>query len=101
MARGGSIISLGVNSNRYFTEGEKYRTHEHGEPTFHAEIKALLNLPRKITKGAIMYVARCSKDGKDAKISKPCTMCHAVMEERGIRKVYYTVNNEVIGTYKL
>jgi deoxycytidylate deaminase len=48
-----------------------------------------------------MYVARCSKDGKEGRMSKPCSMCHAVMVEYGIDKVFYTVDNEVIGTYKL
>ena len=47
-----------------------------------------------------MYVARCAKDGTGARMSKPCSMCHAVMQERGIRKVYYTVDDEVVGTYK-
>lgn len=48
-----------------------------------------------------MYVARCSKMGNEDRISKPCNMCHAVMKERGIRKVFYTVNNEFVGMYKL
>ena len=47
-----------------------------------------------------MYVARCSKNNNEDRMSKPCNMCHAVMEERGIRKVYYTVDNEIVGTYK-
>jgi hypothetical protein len=27
-------------------------------------------------------------------------MCHAVMQERGISQVFYTVDDEVVGTYK-
>lgn len=100
LARGGSIISLGVNSDKYCSVGKSFRTEDKGNPTYHAEIKALLNIPRHITKGSVMYVARCSKSGKDSRMSKPCSMCHAVMEERGIHKVYYTVDDEVIGTYK-
>ena len=80
--------------------GKSFRSEDKGNPTYHAEIRALLNIPRHITRGAVMYVARCSKNGEENRMSKPCSMCHAVMEERGIHKVYYTVDDEVIGTYK-
>lgn len=100
LARGGSIVSFGSNSDKYCSMGKNYRNH-HGCPTYHAEIKAILNIPRHITKGSVMYVARCSKNGRDVRMSKPCSMCHAIMQERGINKVFYTVNNEIIGTYKL
>jgi tRNA(Arg) A34 adenosine deaminase TadA len=100
LVRGGAIVGLGINSEKYCSVGRNYRPEEKGNATYHAEIKALLNIPRHISKGAVMYVARCSKNGEDDRMSKPCTMCHAVMEERGIRKVYYTVDNEVVGTYK-
>ena len=98
--RGGAIIGMGINSERYCSVGKDYRPEEKGNATYHAEIKALLNIPRHVTKGSVMYVARCSKNGDEARMSKPCNMCHAVMEERGIRKVYYTVDNQVVGTYK-
>ncbi len=47
-----------------------------------------------------MYVARSSKGAKEERLSKPCSMCHALMEERGISQVYYTVNDQCIATYK-
>lgn len=100
LVRGGAIIGLGINSERYCSVGKNHRPEEKGNATYHAEIKALLNIPRHVTKGAVMYVARCSKNNNEDRMSKPCNMCHAVMEERGIHKVYYTVDNEVVGTYK-
>lgn len=100
LVRGGAIISLGINSERYCSVGKNYRPEEKGNATYHAEIKALLNIPRHVTKGSVMYVARCSKNGSEDRMSKPCNMCHAVMEERGISKVFYTVDNEIVGTYK-
>jgi deoxycytidylate deaminase len=102
LARGGSIISLGVNSGKYCSDGENYRCHGSGKATYHAEISALLHLSRNITKGSTMYVARCSRTGDgSSRMSKPCSMCHAVMKERGVKKVFYTIDDEVIGTYKL
>jgi tRNA(Arg) A34 adenosine deaminase TadA len=100
LVRGGAIINLGINSEKYSSVGAKYRPEEKGVSTYHAEIKALLNIPLSQTKGAIMYVARASKGKKEDRMSKPCTMCHALMQERGIRQVYYSVDGEHIGTYK-
>lgn len=48
-----------------------------------------------------MYVARASKKAHEDRMSKPCAMCHAVMEERGISRVYYSIDDETIGTYKV
>jgi deoxycytidylate deaminase len=101
LVRGGAIINVGINSEKYSSLGAKYRPEEKGISTYHAEIKALLNIPRSQTKGAVMYVARASKTKKEDRISKPCTMCHALMQERGISQVYYSVDGEHIGTYKL
>ena len=44
--------------------------------------------------------ARIGKAGK-YKISKPCPMCHAAMKHVGIKKVVYTIDNKVAGSYKL
>jgi len=100
LVRGGAIINFGINSEKYSSIGAKYRPEEKGVSTYHAEIKAILNIPRHQTKGAVMYVARASKGKHEERMSKPCKMCHAVMQERGIRQVFYTVDDEVIGTYK-
>ena len=101
LVRGGAIINFGINSEKYSSVGAKYRPEEKGVSTYHAEIKAILNIPRSQTKGAVMYVARASKGKKEERMSKPCRMCHAVMRERGISQVFYTVDDKVIGTYKL
>ena len=100
LASGGAIISLGINNERYCSMGRKHRAATKGISTYHAEIHALLNLDRSVTKGAVMYVARASKGNHEDRMSKPCPMCHAVMEERGIKAVFYSVDDEHVGTYK-
>jgi deoxycytidylate deaminase len=100
LASGGAIISLGINNEKYCSMGAKHRSPSKGVSTYHAEIHALLNLDRSVTKGAVMYVARASKGNQEDRMSRPCPMCHAVMEERGIKAVFYTVDDEHIGTYK-
>jgi deoxycytidylate deaminase len=100
LTSGGAIIGLGINSEKYSSVGSKYRPEHKGHSTYHAEISAILNLDRSQTKGAVMYVARASKGKNEDRMSKPCKMCHAIMEERGISRVYYSVDDETIGTYK-
>lgn len=100
LMRSSAIIGLGINNEKYCSIGAKYRPNHKGHSTYHAEIASLLNLERSATKGAIMFVARASKHDGEWRMSKPCTMCHAVMQERGISQVYYSIDEDTIGTYK-
>lgn len=95
-----AILGLGVNNEKYCSVGAKYRAENKGHSTYHAEIHAVLHLPRHITKGATIYVARASKKDGQYRMSKPCPMCHAVLQERGIKKVIYSVDEQTVGTYK-
>lgn len=97
---GNAILGIGVNNEKYCSVGAKHRHPNKGVSTYHAEIAAIIHLPRSATKGAVMYVARASKGSYEDRMSKPCPMCHAVMQERGIKAVYYSVDDEHIGTYK-
>jgi tRNA(Arg) A34 adenosine deaminase TadA len=47
-----------------------------------------------------VYVARVGKKG-NLKLSKPCSMCYSAMKHVGIKKVVYTINGEMAGSYKL
>ena len=101
LSKGGAIINIGINSEKYSSVGAKHRPDNKGHSTYHAEIAAILGMDRNQTKGAVMYVARASKGSHEDRMSKPCAMCHAVMEERGISRVYYSIDDECIGTYKI
>ena len=94
----GAILGIGTNNEKYCSVGAKYHAKGHG--TYHAEISAVLNLDRSITKGATIYVSRVSKKDSSYRMSKPCDMCHAVLQERGIKKVVYSVDEDTVGFYK-
>lgn len=66
----------------------------------HAELGAILGLDRSITSGSSVYVARISKNGNFL-ISKPCEMCYLAMKHVGVKKVFYSIDDNRCGYYKL
>jgi tRNA(Arg) A34 adenosine deaminase TadA len=53
---------------------------------------AILGLDRTVTEGATLYVARVGKD-EGFRLSKPCSMCHQAMIFVGIKKVFWTIDD--------
>ena len=100
LEKGSAILGLGVNNEKYSSVGAKFRHSHKGHSTYHAEISAVLGLDRCVTKGATIYVVRASKKDGSMRMSKPCDMCHAVLKERGVARVVYSVDETTNGTYK-
>ncbi len=99
LVEGSSVRNTSFNKGSFCSFGKRFRK-EPGHATLHAELGAILGLDRSITEGATVFVARVGKEG-DFKMSKPCSMCHAAMKHVGIKRVVYTIDNEVAGSYKL
>lgn len=97
LVRGGSIINVSPNKNRYCRFGARFLRKKPTKrrcphlPTLHAEIGAVLGIDKSVTQGATIYVIRVGKDG-NYKMSKPCEMCTAALEFVGIKKVIYSVD---------
>ena len=93
--RGGRILSVGVNTYKTyspdFEETDKYPPRN--QWTVHAEVAALRSLNFD-ARGAILYVARVNKYG-DYRMSKPCKNCMAAIQAAGIKRVVYTIDNEI------
>lgn len=68
---------------------------ENKTPPAHAEARAL----RKAGRGGILWVARVSRDGEWA-TSRPCPNCSALIINKGIKKVYYTIAPGEYGIWK-
>lgn len=100
MVSGSAIMSVGVNNEKYCSVGAKFRSPRKGISTYHAEIRAVLGLDRNVTCGSTIYVVRVNKGDSSFRMSKPCPMCHAVLEERGIKRVFYSVDENTVGMYK-
>jgi tRNA(Arg) A34 adenosine deaminase TadA len=92
----GKIISIG-NNNYYKTHPiQKHFAIKSGYSEYasylHAEISALVKCRKK---PYAIYVGRVLKNDKTA-YAKPCPICMRAIAESGIKKIYYTNNNEEI-----
>lgn len=65
-------------------------------PEHHCEAR----LCRKLDKGATVYVARTTADGRWA-MSKPCPDCERALRRAKVRKVFYTVGPDEYGCLEL
>jgi tRNA(Arg) A34 adenosine deaminase TadA len=100
LVKGGSVINTSNNKSNYCSFGMRFRKNQLGKATLHAELGCILGIDKKLTDGAIVYVARIGK-AEDYKLSQPCSMCVAAMRFVGIKKVIYTIDNKFAGSYKL
>lgn len=100
LVRGGQVVNYSHNCLRPVNWANRFRNHQCGHATQHAELGAILGISRRKTTGSTIYVARIGSDGH-FRLSKPCPMCLQVMEHVGIRKVVYTVNDEHVAEIKL
>jgi deoxycytidylate deaminase len=98
LVRGGAIIKQGYNKPSYRAFTDRFRVMV--GKLLHAEMDCVLNLPRGLTEGSDIYVVRLSKAG-DLVLSYPCRQCVAGLKFVGIRRVYFSVDNETIGMIKL
>ena len=100
LVRGGSILNTAFNKSNHINWANKFRAKDCGHATHHAEVGAVLGMAREKTTGATVYVARVGKSG-ELKMSKPCEMCQQVLAHVGVKKVYYSIDDENIGYIKL
>jgi len=64
-------------------------------PAVHAEGRVL----RKMDFGGTLYVARVARKDQSLQMARPCGMCQVKIKSKGIKKVYYTINNTQFGVW--
>lgn len=94
--RHGCIV---VKDGEIISEGFNYHTnHLEHKFTVHAEIDALVRLPKnkKIMSECELYVVRIGTDGmgNPLKYSRPCPDCTRAILKSGIKKVYFSTDDE-------
>jgi tRNA(Arg) A34 adenosine deaminase TadA len=93
IVKGGSVVSFGFNKSNHCQFGQRFRHMDKGPATQHAEISAILGLPRSATQGADVYVVRINNDC-DWRMSKPCPMCEQALKFVGVKRVFYTTGDK-------
>lgn len=101
--RGGSVISVGfnkVNTNAFvehYTDLARGRGRDFCLST-HAEQDAILKARGKVNlRGCKIFVARRKKIDGSPGMARPCPICENALQSYGIRKAYYTINEEQYG----
>lgn len=98
LAKGGSVVSVGYNKPSYRAFTDRFRIMV--GRLLHAEMDCVINVSRASTTDADVYVARIGKSG-DFEMSRPCRQCEAGLKFVGVRRVYFSIDNERIGMIKL
>lgn len=99
LVKGGSILSSSFNKNKFNRFADRFCTHD-GHGTIHAELGCILGLDKSITSGSKIFVVRINKENY-FKNSRPCDMCFACLRHVGIKKVYYSIDEERIGLIRI
>lgn len=106
IVKGGKILSTGYN--RRSTNGfvEHYTSMIRGvgigdSCSTHAEMDAVLNIRDKVDlRSCKIFVARLRIDDSIG-MARPCRICQAVLFSYGIRKAYYTIDENTYGVMKI
>lgn len=92
VVKGGRVLGTGWNKDRNNPTIIDPDRIKH-DCSYHAEEVAIREAGENL-KGAVIYVARINKQGKD-RDSKPCIKCSGLIKEAGIKRVIYTSEKEV------
>lgn len=87
--KSGRLLAVGKNSSR--THG-KFITGYETNYSEHAEISAIRQCRKADLRGAVLYVARVNRNGKEL-MSRPCNKCAKAIISAGIKEVVYTTGD--------
>lgn len=85
--KGGSILRIASNNLKTLSYRKKY--FQHGDPSRHAEMNAIHNIPRDVVSSCSLLVVRINKF-KKIQSSKPCLACANALYDAGIKRVFYS-----------
>lgn len=108
IVRGGSVISVGFNKRTTNGFVEHYTDLARGQRDWcmstHAEMDAVLQARQKTDlSGSKIYVIRKRQETKlgTLALSKPCEICQHVLYNYGIRRAYFTIDDDSFGVMKI
>lgn len=105
IVRGGSVVSVGFNKKPTNTFVEHYADVARGKRDYcmstHAELDAVCKARAKVDlRGTKLYVTRIKPSGGMG-LAAPCPICQHVLFNYGIRKAYYSIDDQNYGIMKV
>ena len=106
IVKGGKPISVGYNKHNTNAFVEHYTDIARGNGrdfclSTHAEMDAVLKIRGKIDlRGTKIFVSRIKKIG-GVGMARPCHICQHVLYNYGIRKAYYTIDDNTFGVMRI
>jgi len=105
IVKGGNILSVGFNKKSTNGFVEHFADLVRGERDYclstHAEMDAVLRARGKLDlRGTKIYVVRIKPSG-GLGMAKPCEICEHVLFNYGIRRAYYSINDNEYGVMKV
>ncbi len=102
--RGPRVLGLGHNELRHVSwvtslpgdAGDTNLT----DWNVHAEVSCLHNVRKDLTAGADMVVVRIGRSGA-IRLSQPCSRCLRTVTRQGVRRVYYSITEDLYGRIDL
>lgn len=97
LAKGNHIINFGFN--------RPYKTHPRAKNQYkkiHCELDAILGISKNEIYNSTLYLARVGYDNRaHLMMSKPCPHCQALLKHAGVKQVYFTINDSMIGKWNI
>jgi tRNA(Arg) A34 adenosine deaminase TadA len=90
------ILNRGFNEMRPAAWVRFNRNRDFASWTMHAEISCMHGVPRKTLRGKTLVVVRINKSGQFLN-SKPCSTCMYEMQRKGIKRVFFSLENDMVG----
>lgn len=105
IVRGGSVVSVGYNKKGTNAFVEHFADLARGKRDYclstHAELDAIVKARNKTDlRGCKIYVVRRKLSGGYG-MARPCAICQYALFNYGIKKAYYSINDNEYGTMKI
>jgi pyrimidine deaminase RibD-like protein len=92
--KGGAIQAVGWN----ILKSDPRYTDNHLNCSVHAEEHALKQM-RNGASGCVLYVARMLRTG-NVGLAKPCIHCQKLIRDAGVKRVIFSIDNDMHGIWK-
>lgn len=95
LVKGGKIVATGRNQackNSIVLDYEHFLYPRKKNPNLHAELNCASAIRDIDLSGYKLYVIRVTNGGAVGN-SRPCLMCENYLRDRGLKKAYYSINN--------